>query len=134
MLSGFITDEGQSILNGGLGNDQLVVGGGNLNLLHGGEGDDYHLLGAGVDVFHFDLAASEQGADTIENFDRTADQLALRGLTPENVLSVVDDGTDVLVAFALGGSIRFEGMGTGLVDELSDLVDDPGQISDAWLV
>ena len=40
------------------------------------------------------------------------------------VASVVDDGADVIVNFTTGAGITFEGLGTGSITQLSQLVGD----------
>jgi beta-glucanase (GH16 family) len=136
-------------VTGGKGNDTLV-GDSGANRLHGGAGndvlrglagDDVLDGGLGADRFHFaalDLAGGD-GRDTIVGFERNADILSFSDLVDADddgttrlddllasVTSVTDTGVggDVTVAFDNGAAITFAGAGTGVVDSLTDLVND----------
>jgi Ca2+-binding RTX toxin-like protein len=124
---------GSSFLAGGEGDDQLTVLGGAENVLDGGAGnddlfggagDDFMIGGAGADAFHLDLS-SDQGDDTIADFDARRDALSVAGIEDQGAPGLVDDldvlstftdlgpGDDVIVDLASGARIVFAGLGTG---------------------
>ena len=136
---------GSSTLLGGDGNDTLTVFGGNGNTLDGGAGDDTLRAGAGddglaggtgVDTFIFDVT-QDQGTDTLFDFERSQDRLAFNGLPDLGPPGLADDldaittvtdngaGQDVIVQFDIGTTLVFEGLGTGAITSVADLVDDP---------
>ena len=78
----------ECVLSGGSGDDDLQVIGGTGNVLaggrgsdnlQGGSGDDRMSGGKGIDHFQFDLSTN-QGTDTILDFDRRHDVLAFSGI------------------------------------------------------
>jgi hypothetical protein len=121
-------DAVQQLLGGGEGNDTLIAL--SSSLLRGDTGNDRSIGSAESDAFMFDLTGVSDGHDVFERFDGTRDVLALNGF--DGNVTVTDDGTDVLAAFANGSSILFRGLGNGAVDSLLDLVNDPNRISTDW--
>ena len=126
------------ILLGFAGND-ILDGGGGEDFLIGGLGSDNLTGGPGADTFIFSLA-SNAGADTITDFDRTADILRFEDVVdvePNGLLNLTDlnatisgvadagAGNDVTVSFFNGASIVFQTAGTGSINSIDDLVDDP---------
>lgn len=67
---------GADTLLGGGGNDRLVGGAGD-DFLFGGAGRDALIGGAGRDVFAFDAPLSKANVDTIVDFDRRNETIAL---------------------------------------------------------
>lgn len=140
---------GSASLAGGSGSDTLKVVGGEGNLLDGGSGADVLIGGDGADtlvggssdemtggggadrfvLYHYD------GNDRITDFDRRGDVLVFRGVEDRGEDGILDDlnvesisdtgpGGDVIVQFGWN-SLVLVGAGTGSVDSLEDLVDDP---------
>jgi len=141
----FATSDHSSQLFGGTGHDQLTVFGGSDNLLvggsgndslAGGSGDDDLLGGADADTFVFNLAR-DQGTDRLGNFERALDRLAFSRIADAGAPGLADDldavstvtdagaGQDVTVDFTVGTTLVFANLGTGSVDSIADLVDDP---------
>jgi hypothetical protein len=98
--------------------------------VQGGIGNDCSIGSADADVFMFAFTGVSHGDDVVERFDCARDLLALDNF--DGNVDVSDDGTDVPAEFSNGASILFKGVGTGEVDSLLDLVDDPGQIVTDW--
>ncbi|MEH2010705.1 calcium-binding protein, partial [Nostoc sp.] len=64
--------DGNNTLTGGLGNDTLTASGSSGNhLLSGGDGNDYLTGGNGTDTFAFN--SSQEGVDSLYDFDATKD-------------------------------------------------------------
>lgn len=153
VLSASIADKGRSLLDGGRGDDELHVEGGQRNVLVGGSGADRLFAGSGSDAltggsgrddFVFD-ARADQGTDRLVDFDPDADSLCFVGIADRGargladdldaVSSIVDEGAglDVIVTFDSGSRLVFEGAGLGpsnpwiapRIDSIGDLVDDP---------
>jgi Ca2+-binding RTX toxin-like protein len=142
-----VSDFGRSVILGEGGRDTLQVfdginnlldGGAGADRLIGGDGDDNLNGGSGADGFVF-IPTSDFGTDTVRDFDRAADRLVFFGLEDQGAPGLADDlvaplvetvvdsgsGLDVTVTFDAGGVIVFEGAGTGAIDSIDDLVDDP---------
>lgn len=131
VLRGEVWQEGRTLLFGGSGNDRMQVVGGDLNELNGAKGEDVLIAGNGSDIFRFRMnGITPDGRDVVIGFDHEHDQISLHGW--DGSARVNDNGTDVRVSFDNGGVILFRGVGDGTVDSIYDLVDDPGQITDAW--
>ena len=95
--------------------------------------------GADTFIFH---PASNEGSDTITDFDATRDWLDFRSITDTGVnglagdltalATVTDAAGDVTLTFDAGTQIVFAGIGTGGIDELAALVADPGVQIVGW--
>ena len=68
---------GADVIYGGQDNDTLFGGGGS-DYLYGNLGDDFMIGGSGFDVFVF---GANQGNDTVSDFDRTSDYIAIKSGT-----------------------------------------------------
>jgi hypothetical protein len=95
--------------------------------------------GAGADTFVFSVNDGE-GADTITDFDGTADILRFTDVLDLNtsdgaldladlndvITSVADsgEGNNVVVNFESGATITFAGIGTGSIESIDLLVSD----------
>jgi len=113
-------------LNGGEGRDSLS----------GGSDDDFLFGGNGADTFHFDLSTN-QGTDTIGDFESERDILSFAGLIDQGAPGLIDDlnaissiidsgaGNDITVDFTAGGQIVFAGLGTGFTDSWGDILAHP---------
>jgi Ca2+-binding RTX toxin-like protein len=133
--------DGASFLNGGSGRDELTVIGGSGNVLDGGkddddlfvgDGDDELIGGHGADHSHFDLS-TDQGTDTLADFDAKRDVLKFAGIEDTGPSGLADDldavstvadlgpGDDVVVDFAVGTRLVFAARGTGAIDSWADL-------------
>ncbi|MBD2678858.1 MULTISPECIES: cadherin-like domain-containing protein [Nostoc] len=94
---------GKDSLNGGNGNDTLLGGNGN-DLLSGGFGNDTLTGGNGKDKF---VLAATQGTDTITDFCKGSDSIALSGGLTFNQLSfsghkIIVTATDEILATLTG--------------------------------
>ncbi len=150
---GSVSYGGRSLLFGGSGNDTVAALEGDRNVLEGGAGrdwlvggagDDRISGGAGADRFVLLYAGDENGTDTIRDFDGSVDIIVFPDLEDDGAPGLADDiallvdhiddsgpGGDVTVTFD-NGIVVFEGAGTGNVDSVADLVDDPAtQLSNA---
>lgn len=125
-----VENVGRARLIGGTGQDTLIARSGEDNEFTGGRGNDRSILSDGSDVFIF-AQTSNQGADRVDRWDSAEDRLVLRGW--DETATVTDDGTNVRAEFSNGSSITFAGVGDGTVDNIYDLVDDPGQIMTSWM-
>ena len=121
-----------------------MTGTDNAEYLIGDTGNDILTGGLGADVFVFSLGLSDDGDDTITDFDGTTDVLrftdvidvAAAGLDLADLNAAIDNisdggviGNDVTVTFDNGATIVFEGVGTGTVATvIEDLVSNPSQI------
>jgi len=130
---------GTDYLQGGSAND-FFLGGAGEDFLSGAGGNNR--LEGGADSDTFGIGLSDAGNDVIGDFDRTSDKLSFsdvvdadsNGLDLDDLLAMVagvaDDGLNVLVTYTTGATTMFQGVGTGAIASLTDLVDDPGsQIS-----
>jgi Ca2+-binding RTX toxin-like protein len=120
-----------NVLNGGVGNDRI----------DGSLGNDTLSGGNGADAFIFYNAGSGgtlSGHDVITDFDRNNDELwfvyagdsdkdGISGELEDSVGGITDYGVgkDVVVQLLSGASITFKGIGTGSIDQITDLVADP---------
>lgn len=124
-------DAGANALDGGHSRDRLV----------GREGDDVLTGGSGTDTFVFTRmdSAGGDGHDRITDFHKWSEVLRFRDLADADgdadidlddllgsVTSVTDSGAGqaVTVAFDNGSSVTFDGLGTGQIQSLTDLVKD----------
>jgi trimeric autotransporter adhesin len=112
-------------LRGQDGNDALTGAGGNDELV-GGDG---------ADTFQFNLFG--EGNDVIEDWNGSEDKLAFAAILDKGAAGILDDlqaaiskvedqgnGNDVVVTFT-NGTLTFQGAGTGAIDSIDDLVNDP---------
>lgn len=124
---------GPDVLDGGIGFDSLYGGAGDDQLfggpdrdnLHGEGGNDTLDGGSQPDNFFVVPAAD---ADTIVDFQVGVDRLVLSGVPDDLtafalIASVSDAGGDVVVGWSGAGTLTFEGLGTGAIDDLASLVD-----------
>jgi Ca2+-binding RTX toxin-like protein len=139
LLAGGSGEDDLRVVSFGNANDSRLNGGSGRDTLESGLGDDLLLGGADADTFVFDVNpfAGNQGTDRVADLDGAEDRLAFRlfedagapGLTDDlDAITAVTDagaGLDVTVEFTSGTTLVFTGVGTGLVDSLADLVDDP---------
>jgi len=131
---------GDDVLNGGAGNDYLNGGRGDDTLL-GGAGNDTLLGGSGADIFTFDFAGGQGGAgdDVVRDFHiGQGDSLRFTSVLDVNldgadindlvqaVAGVADDGSNVVVSFVDGGSLTLQGLGTGAITSVNDLLNELG--------
>ena len=128
---------GDDVLNGGEGDDTLT---GDFSVFASVEDDSVFVSGS--DTFVFSLAEGGEegdGHDTITDFesakdilhftdvvDSDGDGLDLDDLTAA-ISGVIDggEGGNVVVSFDNGASITFEGLGTGAITSIDELVNDP---------
>ncbi|MCT8161200.1 calcium-binding protein [Pseudoruegeria sp. SHC-113] len=114
---------GKDVLRGGAGNDLLygnngddsLNGGADNDILAGGAGNDTLRGGAGEDRFLF---RAGEGADVIIDFEIGLDELKFDGIAGGMAgLSFADQGSDLLITVAGGGSVLLEGLaGTAPAD------------------
>ena len=122
----------------GLADDDTLTGNTGNDLLIGGDDNDKLTGGGGTNTFEFSLTASA-GADTITDFNKASDVLSFRDVIDDDgtagldigdlhITKVTDGGigNDVTVEFQSGGSMVFQGAGTGAVDSIDDLVNNAG--------
>ncbi len=134
---------GADVLDGGKGDDSLD-GGSGADTLTGGAGDDRLWGGSGADVFRFDFGGGQEapGDDVVRDFDpgvgdvlRFVNVLDVGGDGPNlgdfsaAVSSVQDDGSDVTLVFADGGSLLLSGLGIGAIDSVNALLSEIGSSS-----
>jgi Ca2+-binding RTX toxin-like protein len=125
-----ITGNAVSNVIQGLAGEDVIVGAGGDDFLRGGDDGD---------TFHFN--AFGEGNDVIEDWNGLEDSLAFAAALDvgkdgilddlEAAIATVDDfgaGNDVVVTFDNGKTLTFVGVGTGAIDEISDLVDGLDQI------
>ena len=122
-------------LDGADGND-TITGGGGPDEIEGSDGDDALRGGKAADTFLFDVDRDE-GTDTLGDFGAAEDRLFFFDIVDVGAAGLADDleavtfvadaglGLDVTVSFVGGTVLVFEGRGTGAVDSIADLVDDP---------
>ena len=120
----------------GADGDDSIAGGGGTDEIEGSDGDDALRGGKAADTFLFDVDRDE-GTDTLGDFGAAEDRLFFFDIVDVGAAGLADDleavtfvtdaglGLDVTVSFAGGTVLVFEGRGTGEVDSIADLVDDP---------
>ena len=116
----------------GRGEDDFLFGLGGDDLLIGGYGDDEMTGGLGKDSFVFSLAANS-GDDIIKDFDVGTDALNfidVLDLDNSNTFNLADainnvsdagDGDAITLSLTNGGSVTLEGIGTGLINDITSL-------------
>ena len=118
--------DGNDLMNAGGGNDSLLggsgsdtlLGGGGDDTLGGGAGDDTMYGGGGGDTFMF---GSEDGHDTIMDFDAQNDRLQLQGADSPDDIEVGQLNGSTFIMF---GDTRIELRGVELTkDQVWGLVD-----------
>jgi Ca2+-binding RTX toxin-like protein len=107
--------------------------------LWGADGNDTLTGGGGADTFFFSGSVSE-GKDVVTDFSKAGDVLSFFDVIDADadtdfdlddlnaaITSVVDNGAGntVVVTFDHGGTVTFNGAGTGAVDSIDDLVATP---------
>ncbi|MGH6929492.1 MAG: calcium-binding protein, partial [Dongiaceae bacterium] len=123
----------------GLNGDDTLIGGDDDDALAGGADSDLLTGGPGVDTFVLSIALSA-GNDTVSDFDGSNEVLRFEDVVDIGgpagvdltdlvaVTTVTDDGADVTLNFASGASVVLEGVGTGFIATITDLVADASQI------
>jgi hypothetical protein len=122
----------------GTDNAEFIIGGNSNDILTGLGGDDQLSGGSGADTFVFDLTTN-QGNDTIIDFDRAEDSLHFTdvldgaGSNIQDVDGMIDSigsdsSGDVQVNLTNGGSIVFEGIAFAFQTSITDLVDTNTQV------
>ncbi len=116
-----------------------LTGNASDNLLFGSAGNDTLTGGGGADTFDFSLAVSS-GADLITDFTKATDKLSFFDVIDADndldldlddlnaaIANVLDNGagSSVVVSFDNGATLTFNAAGTGTVNSIVDLVDDP---------
>ncbi|SLN45241.1 Bifunctional hemolysin/adenylate cyclase precursor [Pseudoruegeria aquimaris] len=106
--------EGNDLLYGNNGDDTLN-GGADDDILAGGTGNDTLRGGAGADRFLF---RANEGADVITDFEIGVDEIKMDGIAGgASGLSFADQGADLLITVAGGGSVLLQGLaGTAPAD------------------
>ncbi len=100
-------------------------------MLVAGDGDERMIGGEDSDRFVFDTGV-DQGTDVVADLQGDIDQLQFLGvadLAALDAVSTVTDagpGGDVTAVFDSGSTLVFEGVGTGAIDSIADLLADPG--------
>jgi Ca2+-binding RTX toxin-like protein len=130
-------------VRGGAHEDQ-ITGNGGANRLEGREGEDT-LTGAGgndalvggadADTFRFN--GFGEGDDVIEDWDDSLDILSFKDILDTGSDGILDDlqaaiadiedneaGGDVVVTFNNGSTLTFQGVGTGAITDITQLVTD----------
>ena len=137
ILGRIASETGQNRLYGGAGDDRLAAVGGSGNILDGGTGDDEVRGSTGTDTFVFDLVAGSADTDRPVIFDGAVDRLQFLGVSDEGAPGLIDDldavlrvivdqpGGDLVLGFGDDRRIVFRDLGTGAIDSIADLVDDP---------
>ena len=131
---------GNDTLLGGEGNDTLVGGSGN-DILFGGAGNDSLSGSSGADIFAFDFAGGQGGTgnDVVRDFrlgqgdslrftsvlDTKSDGADVDDLV-QAVAGVADNGRHVTVTFVDGGTLTLQGLGTGAINTVTDLLNELG--------
>ncbi len=128
---------GGDVLSGGLGADELfggagddtVTGGDGVDTLWAGPGDDLLTGGAGADTFLF---SATNGADTVTDFDTTADTLDLSAIQNPFADSMAleaaasnatqGDLEGLLIDLGASGSVFLIGLGLDDLDTISVLL------------
>jgi Ca2+-binding RTX toxin-like protein len=124
-------NEKGNFLSGGAGNDALS----------GYLGNDTLVGGSGNDTFDFWQSGkgnTMSGHDVVTDFDRNNDLLSFFqigntdgdgniGEIEDITTKIVDKGAgnDVVLYLGNGGTVTFKGIGTGAIDQITDLVADP---------
>lgn len=124
---------GNDSITGGTGSD-MIDGGNGLDTIEGGLGDDWLSGGTQADTFIFH-DGTDEGTDHITDWEAGGDILEFAGLADtgaagladdiDAVSTITDDGTDVTLALDWGTTLVFEGVGTGSVSSIADLMSDP---------
>ncbi|MHA3978113.1 calcium-binding protein [Halovulum sp. GXIMD14794] len=120
--------------------DDAAIGGGGDDWLATSYGNDLLTGGGGADTFSFNTVLDTQ-SETVTDFDGSEDILNFRMVfddVPDNgAVGLADDidavstitdtgpGGDVILEMDAGTTIVFKNAGTGSVDSVADLVDDP---------
>ena len=116
---------------------RLAAVGGSGNILDGGTGDDEVRGSTGTDTFVFDLVAGSADTDRAVIFDGAVDRLQFLGVSDEGTPGLIDDldavlrvivdqpGGDLVLGFGDDRRIVFRDLGTGAINSIADLVDDP---------
>lgn len=125
-------NERSNWLSGGVGNDTLAGYLGNDTLVGGSGKDEFYFWGSGKS------GNPMSGHDVITDFDRNNDRLSFLftgdtdgdgtiGEIEDISTKIVDKGAgnDVVLYLGNGGTVTFKGIGTGTIDEITDLVADP---------
>jgi parallel beta-helix repeat protein len=86
---------GKDTLDGGAGDDTLAGGGGN-DRLTGGAGNDLLTGGSGSDVFVLEAGG---GSDTITDFTKKQDKIAVAGATSFADLTITQVGADTWISY-----------------------------------
>ncbi|HJT11301.1 MAG TPA: calcium-binding protein [Dongiaceae bacterium] len=121
-------------LTGNSGTNDLE-GRAGFDILTGAGGDD--VLSGGGDSDHFRFNSFDEGHDVIEDWNGSEDVLAFKNILDTGsdgilddllaaITDVIEDGGDVIVSFASGSTLTFQGAATGTVDEITDLVTNAG--------
>ena len=125
-------NEKGNLLSGGVGNDTLAGYLGNDTLVGGSGKDEFYFWASGK------IGNPMSGYDVITDFDRNNDLLSFLftgdtngdgtiGEIEDISTKIVDKGAgkDVVMYLGNGGTVTFKGIGTGTIDEITDLVVDP---------
>jgi Ca2+-binding RTX toxin-like protein len=140
---------GNDTLNGGNNNDTLfggdgddtLLGGSGNDILFGGAGNDTLTGNGGADIFALDFAGSQGdiGSDVVRDFrlgqgdslrftsilDTDLDGADVDDLV-QAVAGVADNGLHVTVTFVDGGTLTLQGLGTGAINSVTDLLNELG--------
>lgn len=91
--------------------NNLIIGGGNSDKIHGLGGNDWLYGGAGNDAFYFNGA---HGEDVIADFSTAEDKIVIGGAVVSDIrkagISQQNDGTDWLITTSEGNTIRILGV------------------------
>jgi Ca2+-binding RTX toxin-like protein len=125
-------NEKGNLLSGGVGNDTLAGDLGNDTLVGGSGNDTFYFWASGK------IGNPMSGHDVITDFDRNNDVLSFMqvgdtdgdgtiGEIEDIATKIVDKGVDndVVLYLGNGGTVTFKGVGTGAIDQITDLVADP---------
>lgn len=112
----------------GRGGDDVLLGGSGEDALAGEDGHDTMTGDSGSDAFLIDPTADAFN-DVITDYRLVEDMLLLDGVPPtlaclDAFASVTDTGIggDVVVTWSGGGTLTLEGLGTGAIEDLGDLL------------
>ena len=113
-------DAGDDEVDSGAGDDYVV----------GASGRDTLTTGSGSDIAQIDLAGTLADDDTVTDLDIESDMVALAS-TDRDIHAIIaafgtiadtGPGGDVVIRLASGGTVTFQGIGTGSIDSLADLL------------